>query len=157
MHLRFRSQRRPSMWPGGNQGVAPPSSQGFAKDTRPLRDRSFQSKMRHDICSYLNNRIEGTRIAPQTLQSCSGNTFREIFKTLVSCLDPNWPLDMDKFEDILVQTLRALKYPYLGQIDIRWLSAPAAMHSWPTLLGMLHWLAELAKASCTPRRARHPG
>ncbi|RPD65917.1 hypothetical protein L226DRAFT_183236 [Lentinus tigrinus ALCF2SS1-7] len=140
------NQRRPSMWPGGNQGVAPPSSQGFAKDTRPLRDRSFQSKMRHDICAYLNSHIDGPRIAPQTLQSCSGNNFREIFKTLISCLDPNWPLDMDRFEDLLVQSLRGLKYPYLGQIDVRWLSAPAAMHSWPTLLGMLHWLAELAKA-----------
>ena len=35
--------------------------------------------------------------------------------------------------------------------------SPFAHDSWPTLLGMLHWLAELAKASCTPRRARHPG
>lgn len=132
------------MWTGGNQGVAPPSSQGFAKDTRPLRDRSFQSKMRQDICAYLIR--HDYHIVPQQLQSTSGNTFRDIYKKLVSCLDPKWPIDMEaKFDDLLVQTLRALKYPYLNQIDLRWLSAPAAMHSWPTLLGMLHWLAELGK------------
>ena len=53
------------MWQGGNQALLPPSSQGVAKDARPLRDRSFQSKMRQDIGTYLMH--TGFDVAPQML------------------------------------------------------------------------------------------
>ena len=134
------------MWQGGNQGAAPPSSQ--SKDTRPLRDRSFQAKMRQDLGTYLVN--TGFEVASQMLQNITGKDFRAVFQHLVTCLDPLWPFELEiRFENHFMQALRAMKYPYVGQIDLKWLPTPAAMHSWPALLGMLHWLAELGKV-CHP-------
>ena len=130
------------MWQGGNQAAAPPSSQ--TKDTRPLRDRSFQAKMRQDVGTYLIN--TGFDVVPQMLQNITGKDFRVVFQHLITCLDPLWPFELElRFEDHFMQALRAMKYPYVGQIDMKWLPTPAAMHSWPALLGMLHWLAELGK------------
>lgn len=100
--------------------------------------------MRQDIGNYLMQ--TGFDVAPQMLQNITGKDFRAVFQHLVTCLDPLWPFELElRFEEHFMQALRALKYPYLGVIDPRWLSTPAAMHSWPALLGMLHWLTELGK------------
>lgn len=102
--------------------------------------------MRQDIVNYLTK--TGFEVAKRMLQAITMNNFRAVFQHLITCLDPLWPFQLElRFEDHFMQALRAMKYPYLAQIDQRWLSTPAAMHSWPTLLGMLHWLVELGKVS----------
>lgn len=132
------------MWAGGAQGAAQTSSQG-TKDTRPLRDRQYQAKMRQDVYSWLKE-TEFEGIHPQTLQNITGRDFRAIFEHLVCLLDPQWPFEMDKrLDDQIIPPLQALHYPYASQIDIKWLAAPGAQYSWPWLLGMLHWLAEIGK------------
>ncbi|EPT05898.1 hypothetical protein FOMPIDRAFT_1026782 [Fomitopsis schrenkii] len=136
------STRRGSMWPGGSQGTAPSGSQA-TKDSRPLRDRQFQAKMRQDVVTWLLD--NGFNYSPQVLQQITSKDFRTIFQDLVKLLDPQWPFTEQKFEDQFVQSLRALRYPYLGQLDIRTLTTPGAMHTWPLLLGVLHWLAELGR------------
>ncbi|KAJ3556638.1 hypothetical protein NM688_g1916 [Phlebia brevispora] len=141
------SARRGSMWGGGSQGAAPTGSQG-TKDTRPLRDRQFQAKMRGEVYSWLKE-TEFEGITPHTLQNITGRDFRAIFEHLVCLLDPQWPFDMDKrLDDQVIPALQALHYPYVSQIDLKWLATPGAQYSWPWLLGMLHWLAEMGKASC---------
>ena len=130
------------MWPGGAQGTAPSGSQA-TKDIRPLRDRQFQAKMRQDVVTWLLD--NGLNYSPQVLQQITSKDFRTIFQDLVKLLDPEWPFTEQKFEDQFVQSLRALRYPYLGQLDIRTLTTPGAMHTWPLLLGVLHWLAELGR------------
>ncbi|KAI0807228.1 HEC/Ndc80p family-domain-containing protein [Fomes fomentarius] len=144
------------MWQGGgNQSALPPSSQTYTKDTRPLRDQAFQAKMRQDIVNYLTK--TGFEVAKRMLQAITLNNFRAVFQHLITCLDPLWPFQLElRFEDHFMQSLRAMKYPYLAQIDQRWLSTPAAMHSWPTLLGMLHWLVELGKTRDEYMNSRHP-
>ncbi|KAI0736882.1 HEC/Ndc80p family-domain-containing protein [Fomitopsis betulina] len=136
------STRRGSMWPGGSQGTAPSGSQA-TKDSRPLRDRQFQARMRQDVVTWLLD--NGFNYSPQVLQQITSKDFRTIFQDLVKLLDPQWPFTEQKFEDQFVQSLRALRYPYLGQLDIRTLTTPGAMHTWPLLLGVLHWLAELGR------------
>ncbi|CDO70705.1 hypothetical protein BN946_scf184798.g20 [Trametes cinnabarina] len=143
------------MWQGGSQSSVPPSSQTFAKDTRPLRDRSFQAKMRQDIATFLIS--TGYEVAPQMLQNITGKDFRAVFQHLIVYLDPLWPFRPEqRFEEQFMQALRAMKYPYVGQIDIKWLPTPAAMHSWPALLGALHWLVELGRAREHYMDSRHP-
>ncbi|KAJ7489921.1 HEC/Ndc80p family-domain-containing protein [Mycena galericulata] len=138
------STRRGSMWGGGAPVSAPPSSQN-AKDSRPLRERSFQSTMKQDICAYLKG--VGYDIALATLNNIQGKDYRAIFDFLVSSLDPCHPLNSNaRFEDEFVPALKALRYPFAGGIDNKWLAAPASMHSWPALLGVLHWLVESCKA-----------
>lgn len=123
--------------------TAPSSSQPL-KDPRNLRDKPLQSKMRQDILFWLQSTDYDISMA--TLRDVTVKDFRAIFHHLVELVDPWHPFSpMARFEDEFMTALRALKYPFVHQIDVKWLVSPAAMHSWPTLLGMLHWLVEIAK------------
>lgn len=116
----------------------------MAKDTRPLRERPYQVKMRQDIIDWC--RSNDLDVQPQVLQNITAKDFRVIFEQLIQCLDPEWAFDPAKnLGDQLIQALKALYYPYVGFIDLKWLSAPGAPYSWPSLLGMLHWLAEFGR------------
>ncbi|KAJ6546466.1 HEC/Ndc80p family-domain-containing protein [Mycena vulgaris] len=138
------STRRGSMWNGGATAPPPPGSQTL-KELRPLRDRAFQTQMKQDISNYLKS--VGYDIAQATLNNIQGKEYRAIFDFLVLILDPCHPLNPNaRFEDEFVPALKALRYPFAGVIDNKWLAAPASMHSWPSLLGVLHWLVEACKA-----------
>lgn len=139
----YSSTRRTSIWAGGSQQSAPSGSQ-TSKDPRPLRDRQYQSKMRQDILSYLQG--DDFDISMGTLTNIQGKDYRAIFTYLLLTLDPCHPLNENaRFEEQFVPALKSLKYPYAHQIDNKWLAAPASMHSWPSLLGVLHWLVEVCK------------
>ncbi|KAF9246586.1 HEC/Ndc80p family-domain-containing protein [Melanogaster broomeanus] len=138
------STRRGSVWTGGAALAAPSGSQTL-KDPRPIRERSYQAKMRQEIFSWL----QGTEyeISMQTLTSITGKDYRAIFQHLVSMVDPSYPFDPKmRFEDEFQPALKALRYPFASQIDSKWLAAPGSMHSWPALLAALHWLVEMGKA-----------
>ncbi|GBE82486.1 predicted protein [Sparassis crispa] len=136
--------RRGSMWAGGAQIGPLPGGQGSAKDTRPLRDKQFQARMRQDIVTWLLS--NGYDVPPQILQNVSNKDFRSVFERLVTLLDSSWPFELDRrLEEQFLQPLRALRYPYVGQIDLKWIVTPATPHSWPHLLGVLHWLAETGR------------
>lgn len=133
------------MWQGGSQGSAPSSSQPL-KDPRNIRDRNFQAKMRQDIVGWLQS--TGFEIPNGILQNITGRDFGAIFQHLISLLDPQWPFrPQQRWEEQFLPPLKALRYPYVGSIDLRWLATPAAPHSWPTLLGVLHWVVEIGKVS----------
>jgi len=105
-------------------------------------------KMRQDIYSWLQS--TGYEISMQTLVNITGKDFRSIFYHLVGLIDPWHPFDpKNRFEDEFLPALKALRYPFVAQIDVKWLAAPASMHSWPFLLGMLHWFVEIGKV-CDP-------
>ncbi|CCM02890.1 uncharacterized protein FIBRA_05004 [Fibroporia radiculosa] len=141
----LHSTRRGSMWVGPGQGAAQGSGKGSTKDSRPLRDRQFQAKMRQDIVTWMID--NGLEIQSGVLQSIRSDEFRRVFQQLVQLLDPQWSFKPEqKFDEQFVQPLKAFRYPYLGQIDLKILATPGAMHAWPLLLGVLHWLAELGKA-----------
>ncbi|PPQ64676.1 hypothetical protein CVT26_002766 [Gymnopilus dilepis] len=134
------SIRRGSLWGGGTAMAAPQTSQA-QKDTRPLRDRPFQTKMRQDVFHYLNE--SGFEISMQSLTSMQGKDYRAIFDTLLLTLDPCYPLrEGARFEDEFIPALKALKYPFAHQIDPKWLAAVASPHSWPYMLGMRNWYLE---------------
>ncbi|KZP20832.1 hypothetical protein FIBSPDRAFT_741803 [Athelia psychrophila] len=136
------SARRGSIW--GGAAMAAPSSSQSLKDPRNLRDKAFQSKMRQDILLWLQD--TEFNITMSVLRDVTVKDFREIFHHLVILIDPSHPFNpVGRFDDDFLMALKALKYPYMNQIDVKWLVSPAAMHSWPTLLGMLHWLVEIAK------------
>lgn len=138
----YSSVRRGSTWGAG--GLAAPSIIQAVKDLRPLRDRQYQAKMRQDILAYLQTEL-GLEITMSTLTNIQGKDYRAIFNELLLHLDPNHILNQPKFEDEFVPALKAVRYPFAHQIDNKWLAAPASMHSWPSLLGVLHWLVEMCK------------
>lgn len=148
------SVRRGSIWTGGAT-MAPPSSSQALKDNRPLRDRPFQAKMRQDVYNYLNE--SGYEISMPMLTSMQGKDYRAIFDTLVLTLDPCHPLkEGARFEDEFIPTLKTLRYPFAHQLDTKWLAAVASPHSWPYLLGVLHWMVEVCKMRTEYLYSGHP-
>ena len=125
-------------------GVLQPAAIQPLKDSRPLRDRQYQTKMRQDIVSWLQSTEYD--ISMQTLMNITGKEYRNIFQYLLSMLDPGYPFDPQaRFEDEFILALKCIRYPFVGQVDPKWLAAPASMHSWPSLLGVLHWLTVMCK------------
>ena len=139
----YSSTRRGSIWSGPSIATAP-SLNPAVKDPRPLRDRQYQAKMRQDILLYLQG--SNAEVSMATLTNIQRKEYRAIFLFLVEELDPGYKsVEGTRFEDEFVPALKALRYPFAHQIDNKWLAAPASMHSWPSLLGVLHWLVELCK------------
>jgi kinetochore protein NDC80 len=141
------STRRASVWVSGVQSSALPNlQQQPLRDTRPLRERPFQARMRQDILNLLTS--TSYDIDMKVLVNITGKDFRTIVLHLVYLIDPGYLFsEKARFEDEFVITLKAMRYPFAGSIDTKWLAAPASMHSWPFLLGALHWLCELVRVS----------
>ncbi|KAG2112844.1 HEC/Ndc80p family-domain-containing protein [Suillus clintonianus] len=138
------SSRRGSVWTGG-ASIAPPSGSQTFKDPRPIRDRPYQSKMKQEICSWLQ--ATEFDISMQAFSNITGKDYRAMFQHLVAIVDQGYPFDPRlRFEDEFQPALKALRYPFAAQIDNKWLAAPASPHSWPALLAALHWLVEMGKA-----------
>lgn len=134
--------------------MAAPSGTLVVKDPRPLRDRQYQGKMRQEILKYLqDNNFE---ITMARLTNINGKEYRHIFEFLVATLDPYFIFPQGRFEDEFVPALKAVRYPFAHQIDNKWLAAPASMHSWPSLLGVLHWLVEMCKLRDDYTNSEHP-
>jgi kinetochore protein NDC80 len=100
--------------------------------------------MRQDVVGWLQSTEYD--ISMQTLANITGKEYRNIVQYLFSMLDPGYPFDPQaRFEDEFIPALKCLRYPFVGQVDPKWLAAPASMHSWPSLLGVLHWLVVMCK------------
>lgn len=93
-----------SLW---GSGVPPPVAAQVLKDTRPLRDCHYQSKMRQDIVKCFENAEYDLSI--QTLTNLTGNLKdnRNVFQFLLSTLDPGYSFDgpQVRFEDEFVLAL----------------------------------------------------
>lgn len=124
-----------------------PAPSHSLKDPRNIRDKTYQQNLRNAIFAWLQESQFQAPISRQTLSSPTAKDFRNIFEHLIGLLDPNYTFGVKgkKFEDEVVPILKACHYPFADSIDKKWLAAPASMHSWPSLLAMLHWLTELTK------------
>ena len=137
------------MWPSAAGPSQATGAAASGKDPRPLREKSYQALMRRDIIEYL--RSCGMEITNATLANITAKDFRSIFNYLIQILDPAYPFNPGaRLEEEFVPALKAQRYPYAHTISNNWLSAPASMHSWPSLLGVLHWLVELCKVRLLP-------
>ncbi|KAG8681521.1 kinetochore-associated Ndc80 complex subunit ndc80, partial [Ceratobasidium sp. 394] len=135
---------------GGNRvsmapTFAPPSM--AVKDTRPIRDKSFQSMCQHDILEYLQQRQYKYPVTLRTLQSPTTKEFREIFIFLINdVIDPHfqWGRAGRKIEDDVILLLKDHRYRAVDSISKSGLTAVGTMHAWPAVLAMLHWLVNLS-------------
>ncbi|KAK6361839.1 kinetochore-associated Ndc80 complex subunit ndc80 [Orbilia blumenaviensis] len=133
----------------GSSAIAGAGS-GKITDPRPLRDPNFRNKMAHEIQEYLlryNFELETKHnLGPKALSSPMQKDFTTIFQWLYHRLDPNFKFSLKGVETEVMPLLRGIKYPYLGNITKAQLGAVGGANNWPTYLGLLHWMVQLAQA-----------
>jgi kinetochore protein NDC80 len=153
--------RRSSAYAGRPSMGGPSSSSGsgfftntknpMQKDPRPLKDPAFKRKMQTEIQEYLlENNFEMEmkhQLPPTALSSPTQKDFYHIFQWLYMRLDPNYVFSQVKPETEVLPLLANLKYPYTTTITKTQLTAVGSGNTWPTLLGMLHWMMELAQVT----------
>ncbi|KAF8316496.1 HEC/Ndc80p family-domain-containing protein [Cantharellus anzutake] len=145
----------------------PSSSSSGHKETRPIRDKSYQLIEQREILDYLIS-IEMNLILPtlslKTLQSPSTREFIEIWKRLVEELDPDYVYPVVEPEkgsravsssrdkesvrtmpEEFIQVMKDLRYPLIDTISKQSLQAPSAPHAWQSILACLHWMVQQAK------------
>jgi kinetochore protein NDC80 len=171
MRVAFLSARRTSVYPSANNmaatsgrrqstfpgGVAATPAASYArpaaalKDTRPIKDKSWQKKARDDIFEFLEQHGYPYMMPERALIGPTTKEFQDIFRFLFNKFDnresttslaPN-----KKFEDEVPILLRSAGYPFAADISKSHLQAIGAQHSWPGMLAMLHWFVEHVKVS----------
>ncbi|BDD56848.1 kinetochore-associated Ndc80 complex subunit ndc80 [Monascus purpureus] len=141
---------RPSMGPMGHQSFftqAPPPA-GVPKDPRPLRDRSFQARIAQELLEYLtqnNFELEMKHpLSQNTLRSPTQKDFNYVFQWLYHRIDPGYKFQKGMDAEV-PPILKQLRYPYERGITKSQIMAVGGQN-WPTFLGMLHWIMQLAKS-----------
>jgi kinetochore protein NDC80 len=88
------------------------------------------------------------------VSSITAQSFRTIFEHLVLVADPDYTFpppeetrEKGRWEPEMILALKFLEYPFVGSVDMKWLAAPSAPFSWPSLLGILHFLVDSGKVS----------
>ncbi|EPY50657.1 spindle pole body protein Ndc80 [Schizosaccharomyces cryophilus OY26] len=149
---------RPSLAPGVrrssimNRRMSSASFMGQAastssmKDPRPLTDKRYQQECAAYVvnflleCGYPQPLTPNNRFLPTTKE------FASIFKFLYNKLDPKFRFGA-RYEEDVINCLKSLRYPFTDSISRSRLVAIGTPHSWPAILGMLHWLVCLIQ--CT--------
>lgn len=145
-------QRRQSAYPGGI--TATPAGNymrpaTIMKDPRPLKDRNYQKRCRDDIAEFLEQRGYPMILQERTLTNPTTKDFQDIFKYIFAVFDGKPAAGLSavnkKFEDEVPILLRSAGYPFAADISKSHLQAIGAQHSWPGMLGMLHWFIQAIK------------
>ncbi|OJJ51483.1 hypothetical protein ASPZODRAFT_12304 [Penicilliopsis zonata CBS 506.65] len=140
---------RPSMGPMVHQSffTQVPSAAGVPRDPRPLRDRSFQARIGQELLEYLtHNNFElemKHSLSQNTLRSPTQKDFNYIFQFLYHRIDPGYKF-LKSMDAEVPPILKQLRYPFEKGITKSQIAAVGGQN-WPTFLGMLHWLMQVAQ------------
>jgi kinetochore protein NDC80 len=124
-----------------------PPSGAVPRETRPVKTSAFQAACRENVEQFCRAQRCPIPINDRVLISPTQKDFHQIFRWLISeFLDTNYTWGKPQADDIL-DVLKDLRYPAIGNISKTALSAPGSAAHWGTLLAMLNWLVDLAKVS----------
>ena len=115
------------------------------KDTRPLTDKAYQTEQIRKILDFLRaNGYHNTSLTSKHFP-LNSKEFVAVFNFLYSFLDPriSAKLPTVKFEEEALKVLKSLHYP--GNLTKSNFVAMGSLHSWPTVLGSISYLCDLAK------------
>jgi len=121
------------------------SSQGSHqqfKDPRPLTNRAFQKQLIEEILEFLMETGYPHQISAKILSAPTTKEFLRVFEHLYSLINSNFKMD-GKFSEEIPRILKQLKYPY--PLSKSAMFAIGSLHTWPALLGALHWLVNLIR------------
>ncbi|KAK9466216.1 HEC/Ndc80p family-domain-containing protein [Lipomyces arxii] len=117
------------------------------KDTRPIKDRSYQNLMATSVYDYLTgNNFDMDmkhQITPKSLRSPTQKDFVLMFQWLYRRLDPEYKFTKG-IEHEIMPLMKAIGYPYLDTLSKSQLIAVGGQN-WGAYLAMLYWLVELCE------------
>ena len=126
--------------------VQGPVTAGVPHDKRNLRDRSVQNRLAVELEEYLTQSGFSMEthhpLGPNSLKSPTGKDFNFIFQWLYKRIDPAYQFQKS-IDNEVPALLKQLRYPYEKSITKSQLAAVGG-NNWGNLLGMLHWLMQVA-------------
>lgn len=121
----------------------PGSGTRNSRDPRPVGDKSFASQCARNVIDLLTARgYSKTFSHEKLLKDPSTREFYDVFKFLLNQLDPHLQFD-GKMEDEVPAIMKRLKYPV--EVNRSKLQAISGPNTWPQLLAVLAWLADLVR------------
>lgn len=134
---------------GGHQSFfqAAPQAAGVPRDPRPLKDRSYQTRIGQELLEYLaqhNFEMEMKHVLSQNIiKSPTQKDFNYMFQWLYHRIDPSYRFQKNIDQEV-PPLLKQLRYPYEKSITKSQISAVGGQN-WSTFLGLLHWMMQMAQ------------
>eukprot|EP00742_Colponemidia_sp_Colp-10_P004817 GILJ01005142.1.p1 GENE.GILJ01005142.1~~GILJ01005142.1.p1 ORF type:complete len:633 (-),score=137.25 GILJ01005142.1:214-2112(-) len=116
------------------------NTSGKLADPRPLTDKGFQNACMKHLIRFLAVHDYDHSISLKVLTQPTAKEFFNILQFLLRMIDPHFTLGPNPQEEIPV-VLKRLNYPFTLNKSV--FASVGAPTSWPHLLGVLSWLAEL--------------
>ncbi|KAI0477670.1 HEC/Ndc80p family protein [Xylariaceae sp. FL0804] len=151
------SERRSSVYRGRPSTNGPMSHQSFfqqgpqaagvPRDPRPLKDRSFQTRIGQELLEYLsqhNFEMEMKHtLSHNLIKSPTQKDFNYMFQWLYHRIDPSYRFQKNIDQEV-PPILKQMRYPYEKSITKSQIAAVGGQN-WSTFLGLLHWMMQLAQ------------
>ncbi|KAK1771829.1 HEC/Ndc80p family-domain-containing protein [Phialemonium atrogriseum] len=134
---------------GGHQSFfqQAPQPAGVPRDPRPLKDRSYQTRIGQELLEYLaqhNFEMEMKHMLSQNIiKSPTQKDFNYMFQWLYHRIDPSYRFQKNIDQEV-PPLLKQLRYPYEKSITKSQIAAVGGQN-WSTFLGLLHWMMQLAQ------------
>ncbi|RFU35356.1 hypothetical protein B7463_g989, partial [Scytalidium lignicola] len=152
------AERRSSVYRARPSTVGPMAHQSFfqqapvpagvPRDPRPLKDRSYQTKIGQELLDYMaanNFEMEMKHMLSQnTIKSPTQKDFIYMFQWLYHRIDPSYRF-LKNIDQEVPPILAQMRYPYQKSITKSSLAAVGSANSWHLFLGLLHWMMQLAQ------------
>lgn len=120
--------------------AAPPA------DPRRLKDPSTRQQMAHELLEFLthnNFEMESKHtLSAKAMTSPTQKDFNSMFQWLYNRIDPSYKMQKSIDQEVPV-LLKQLRYPFEKSIMKSQIAAVGG-NNWPTFLGLLHWMMQLA-------------
>ncbi|KKA28904.1 hypothetical protein TD95_004494 [Thielaviopsis punctulata] len=126
---------------------AAPQIAGVPRDPRPLKDRSYQTRIGQELIDYMvkfNFEHEMKHVLSQNImKSPTQKDFNYMFQWLYHRIDPSHKFQKNIDQEV-PPILKQLRYPYERSITKSQIAAVGGQN-WSTFLGLLHWMMQLAQ------------
>ena len=111
-------------------------------DQRPLSQKPHQVEYQKYIADYIKQLQPDSALTFRSLQSPSAKDFAFVVLALMNSIDPTSYKIQGKLDEEIPKLFKRLGYPF--PLSKHSLLAVGAPNSWPSLLGALVWLTDLA-------------
>ena len=144
---------RPSSGMGSMMGLhtsfftTAPLTAGIPTDPRRLKDANVRAQMAQELMEYLtrgNFEMEMKHsLSHKSMTSPTQKDFNTMFQWLYHRIDPAYRFQKNIDAEV-PPLLKQMRYPFEKSIMKSQISAVGG-NNWPTFLGMLHWMMQLAQ------------